>query len=204
MRTFFVYGSIIISFLLVSNSTHAQLFDSISNSFNYKPKPLVKLEARNAFVTSSFVKMKGIKIGLNYHRKVRLGIGYTWMKDDYDITYKQDSGQLNFGYGLAFFEYSFHHSKHWHLEIPIQIGLGKISYQKDESILVHQWAPIWEPAMTMEYIFLKYFGIGVGAGYRIVFKAKSPITEQLTSPIYIFRFRVYLGDIYKDIKTTLD
>jgi hypothetical protein len=126
------------------------------------------------------------------------------MKSDYLIPSPTDTAELKFGYGLAFFEYAFHQSKHWNLEIPVQLGFGRISYQVDENITAQKWAPIWEPAMTFEYVFLKYFGVGFGAGYRVIFKSKTPIAEQFTSPIYIFKFKVYLGDIYKDVKRLVD
>ncbi len=204
MRTFFLYLLTTLLFSFVTLRTEAQLFDSIQNAFTYQPKPLAKLEARNAFVTSSYAKMKSVKIGVNYHNKVRLGIGYTWMKSDYFVTHQADSSELKFGYGLGFFEYAFFQSKHWNLEIPAQLGIGRVAYKSEDQLRAHQWVPVWEPAMTMEYLFLKYFGVGFGAGYRVVFKSKSPISEQFTSPIYIFKFKVNFGDIYQDVKRQLD
>ncbi|MCB9188894.1 MAG: hypothetical protein H6599_06390 [Flavobacteriales bacterium] len=203
MRTFFL--AILTSFLIAGLLTPAygQLIDSIQNAFEYKPKPVLKLEARNAFVTSSYVKMKSIKAGVNFHNKVKLGAGYSWMKSDYEVVHSQDTNTLHFGYGLVFFDYAFHQSKHWNLEIPVQIGIGRISYKYKKTLHAQQWVPIYEPAMTMEYLFLKYFGVGFGAGYRIIIKSSSPIKEQFTSPIYIFKFKVNFGNIYKDVKRTI-
>lgn len=190
---------LIFSFWLVSSN--AQLFDSIQDCFKYKPKPLFKMDARNAFVTSSFVKVKGVKLGVSFNKKVRVGVGYSWMKTDYFVVDNLDSTNLRFAYGNFFFEYAFYKSKHWQLEIPLQLGLGKITYKDlEKNILEQQWVPIWEPAMTFEYLFLKYFGFGAGVGYRLVFKSKSPISEQFTSPIYIFRFKIYFDQLYKDMK----
>lgn len=180
------------------------MFDSIKTSFSYKPKPVIKLEARNAFVTSSYVKMKAVKVGLNFHNTVRLGIGYSWMKSDYEVYSKLDTNELRFGFGLAFFDYTYYKSKHWNITIPIQLGFGRIAYLNGDNIKAHQWVPIYEPAMTVEYIFLKYFGVGFGAGYRVVAKATHPISQQFTSPIYIFKFKVSFGNIYKDVKRKLD
>lgn len=199
MRTFlFVIVLILISG--IHHTAHAQLFDSIQNAFEYKPKPLAKLEARNAFVTSSYVKMKAVKAGLSFNDKVRLGVGYTWMKSDYLVPTPAESSELKFGYALGFFEYAFFQSKHWNLEIPLQFGYGRIAYKTQGNVLARQWVPVYEPAMTMEYLFLKYFGVGFGAGYRIIVKSKLPIKEQFTSPIYIFKFKVNFGNMYKDIK----
>lgn len=148
--------------------------------------------------------MKSVKAGLTFHNTVRLGLGYSWMKSDYYVNHQTDTSELKFNYGLAFFDYTFYESKHWNLSIPIQIGFGRIWYEQYPFITAKKWAPIWEPAMTIEYVFLKYFGVGFGAGYRLVPKSKSPISEQFTSPIYIFKFKIFFGDIYKDVKRKLN
>ena len=196
---------LLIFLLLAAFTSKAQLFDSIKSSLQFKPKLLVKLDARNSFVTASYSKVKGIKLGLNYNKIFRLGIGYSWMKTDYYPRQFKDSTNLRFGYGNAFMEYAFYQSKHFQFEIPIQIGIGRISYKsKADELLQKEWVPIWEPAMTFEYLFLKYFSIGVGAGYRLVIKSKDPIIEQFTSPIYIFKFNISFGDMYKDVKKSFD
>ena len=60
------------------------------------------------------------------------------------------------------------------------------------------WIIIYEPAMTIEYKFLKYFGIGGGVGFRLAIKSNQQIKESFTAPEYILRFKIYSGDIYKD------
>jgi hypothetical protein len=188
-------------FLMSFSTVNAQLFDSIKTSFDYKPKLLVKMDARNSFVTASYAKVKGVKVGLSYHKIFKFGVGYSWMKTDFYPERFLDSTNLRFAYVNTFLEYTFFQTEHWQFEIPVQMGLGRISYKDtDGELLQKQWVPIWEPAMTFEYLFLKYFGVGVGAGYRLVIKPKTPIAEQFTSPIYILKFKVYFGDIYKDVK----
>lgn len=180
------------------------MFDTIKNAFYYQPKPIVKLEARNAFVTAGYVKMKYLKLGLSWHRKFKMGVGYAWMKTDISKIVARDTTQLNFGYALLFAEYNFYQSKHWNLEIPVHMGIGRISYKTNDYLTAKKWVPIWEPAMTFEYNFLRYFGVGFGAGYRLIIKNKVPIIEQFTSPIYIFKFKISFGDIYKDVKKKID
>ncbi len=186
---------------MLCTGAKAQLFDSIKSSFEYKPKLLIKMDARNSFVTASFARIKGVKVGLSYHKTFKFGLGYSWMKTDFYPNAFNDSTNLRFSYANVFMEYTFFQTKHWLFEIPVQLGIGRISYKDPEGLILQkQWVPIWEPAMTFEYIFLKYFGVGVGAGYRLVIKPKLPIVEKFTSPIYIFKFKIYFGDIYKDVK----
>ena len=199
MRTFFI---LIISFFIFSSQGHAQLFDSIQTSFDYKPKFLLKFDTRNSFVSNQYAKTQGVKVGLSYNRTTSVGLGYHWMKERLirSNSSELDSNYLRFGYGVAFFEYNFFKSKKWNAEIPIQLGIGEASlynYMNHQNI-ASTWMIIYEPAMTIEYRFLRYFGIGGGVGFRLALKLNQEIKESFTAPEYILRFKIYFGDIYKE------
>lgn len=199
MRTFFI---LVVSVFIFSSKSSAQLFDSIQHSFQYQPKFLLKLDARNSFITNQYAKTQGVKVGLNFNKTTSLGIGYHWMnKRKLKTTLPEmDSAYLKFGYGVAFFEYAFYKSKHWNAEIPVQIGIGRASYSNIENTqeVGKTWMILYEPAMTIEYRFLRYFGIGGGIGFRLAVKTNQQVKESFTAPEYIFRFKIYFGDIYKE------
>ena len=199
MRTFFILFFSI--FVLTSNSK-AQLFDSIQTSFNYKPKLLLKLDSRNSFIANQYAKTQGVKIGINFNKTTSLGFGYHWMNTRKVEAFNSDldSVNLNLGYGVAFFEYAFYKSKRWTAEIPVQIGIGRASYSNldNKAQVGKSWILIYEPAMTIEYRFLRYFGIGGGVGFRLSSKTNKEIKERFTAPEYLFRFKIYFGDIYKE------
>ena len=199
MRTFFI---LILSFFIFSSQGHAQLFDSIRTSFDYKPKFLLKFDTRNSFISNQYAKIHGIKVGLSFNKTTNIGIGYHWMpKRPLEPTLLNSNKiDLKFGYAVAFFEYNFYKSKYWSAEIPVQIGLGKAQYDDlDLAITIgSSWIIIYEPAMTIEYKFLKYFGIGGGVGFRLAIKSNQQIKESFTAPEYILRVKIYSGDIYKE------
>ena len=60
------------------------------------------------------------------------------------------------------------------------------------------WIIIYEPAMTIEYKFMRYFGLGGGVGFRLAIKSNQQIKESFTAPEYILRVKIYFGDIYKE------
>ena len=199
MRTFFIP---ILSFFIFSIQGNAQLFDSIRTSLEYKPKFLVKFDTRNSFISNQYAKIHGIKVGLSFNKTTNIGIGYHWMPKR---SIEPDPQNLNkidlkFGYAIAFFEYNFYKSKRWSAEIPVQIGLGKAQYiDADFGITkASSWIIIYEPAMTIEYKFLRYFGLGGGVGFRLAIKSNQQIKESFTAPEYILRFKIYFGDIYKE------
>ena len=199
MRTFFI---ILLSFFIFSSQGHAQLFDSIRTSFDYKPKFLLKFDTRNSFISNQYAKIHGIKVGLSFNKTTNIGIGYHWMpKRPLEPTLLNSNKiDLKFGYAVAFFEYNFYKSKHWSAEIPVQIGFGKAQYDDLDLAMTTgvSWIIIYEPAMTIEYKFLKYFGIGGGVGFRLAIKSNQQIIESFTAPEYILRFKIYSGDIYKE------
>lgn len=199
MRTFFI---ILLSFFIFSSQARAQLFDSIRTSFDYKPKFLLKFDTRNSFISNQYAKIHGIKVGLSFNKTTNIGIGYHWMpKRPLEPTLLNSNKiDLKFGYAVAFFEYNFYKSKYWSAEIPVQIGLGKAQYDDlDLAITIgSSWIIIYEPAMTIEYKFLKYFGIGGGVGFRLAIKSNQQIKESFTAPEYILRVKIYSGDIYKE------
>ncbi len=186
---------------MFSNNVRSQLIDSIHLALQHEPKFLVKLDTRNSFITSTYSKVRGVKVGVHYDKSFRIGLGYNWMSNDFMVTHSIDSFNLRLNYISAFVEYAFYKSQHWQFEIPVQFGIGTIRYKdKNNNTKVSLWVPIWEPAMTFEYKFLNYFGIGIGAGYRLIIKNTNTIKERFTAPIYILRFKVRFGDIYSDLR----
>ena len=199
MRTFFIS---ILSFFIFSSQGNAQLFDSIRTSLDYKPKFLVKFDTRNSFISNQYAKIHGIKVGLSFNKTTNIGLGYHWMPKRSIESDPQNLNKidLKFGYAIAFFEYNFYKSKRWSAEIPVQIGLGKAQYTDVDFGVTKasSWIIIYEPAMTIEYKFLRYFGLGGGVGFRLAIKTDQQINESFSAPEYILRVKIYFGDIYKE------
>ena len=173
------------------------MLDSIKNSFQYQPVFILKLDARNSFVSSYSVKLIGIKAGLNYNNTTKIGLGYSWINSDFQSIYQSDTVNFKMNNLSAFIEYNFYKTDKIYADIPIHLGISKLSYIKEEQSRATTYALVYEPAMTIEYRFLRYLGLGTGFGYRVVLYNHKEINEKLSSPIYIFRFKVYFGDIYK-------
>jgi len=186
---------LLIIFSVLNLSTKSQLLDSIQNSFTYKPKLLLKLDARNSFISDNSVKYGGLKIGLNYNRTTKIGIGASWITSNYISKHNEEDVKLENINFLTFIEYTFYKSKHWYANIPVQLGFGELKYTNNKEVKANTFIFTYEPAMTVEYRFLKIFGLGFGFGYRFAVYSKQDITEKLSAPIYILRFKLHLGDI---------
>jgi hypothetical protein len=54
--------------------------------------------------------------------------------------------------------------------------------------------------MTVQYRFLNYFGVGAGWGFRLVVQTGDKLGENLNAPIYTLGVRVFLGDLWRDLR----
>ncbi len=186
-----------------------QRVDSIPAYLQEPPALIVKLDMRGSFINNESVRFAGVKVGFEHARKVQYGIGYSFLLSPVEGTAMVDGqGQvgtrLRFGYITPYFEYAFYQRGPWELRIPVQFGIGSGSVvyedaQGRKQKLQRSGVFLYEPSMTVQYRFLKYFGVGGGWGYRLVLRS-APLSEGLTAPIYTFGLRVFFGDLWRDVR----
>src|SRR5665811_1686411 len=94
--TFFLNLLLLISPIFLSaqndNFEHVVFEDEFKKSFHSKPKLDVKLDNRFSFIRDYGVKTFGIKVGLNFRRKFKVGLGINNMLLPVQTTYKTDVG----------------------------------------------------------------------------------------------------------------
>ena len=193
-----------VCFILLFTEGAAQLLDSIAMSLEEKPRVLFKLDGRGSFISTRSASIWGFKVGLEHNDRVQYGLGYSWLRNE--ITQEADlNGEIvptrvRFGYVTAYFEYAFYQRKKWEVSIPVQVGLGQAwNEHKLESgekyKLNKSWVFMYEPAMTVEYRLLKFFGVGFGVGYRLAIKTNRDMEGALTAPTYLVKLKLYLPEI---------
>ncbi len=189
---------------------NAQLLDSIALFTQEAPKPTFSLDSRGSFISNQNVRMMGVKVGLEHAGRVRYGIGYSFLRTPVErealvleAGYTRTvTTRMRLGYVTPFFGYTFYRRGPWEVSIPVQVGIGGGSVTYDDIAgrrqkLKRAFVFLYEPAMVVQYRFLKYFAVGGGLGYRLVFTNAS-LDEHLNAPVYIIGLRVFFGDAYKD------
>ena len=197
-------------FLSISGGVNAQLLDSIALFTRERPKPTFSLDSRGSFISNRNVRLFGIKVGLEHAGRVRYGIGYSFLRTPVEHeAVVVESGvsrtvttRLRLGYVTPYFSYTFYRRGPWEVSIPVQIGIGGGSVKYDDQEgrrqeLGRAFIFSYEPAMVAQFRFLKYFAIGGGLGYRLVFTNAS-LNERLNAPVYILGIRIFFGDAYRD------
>lgn len=196
----------------LSPAAKAQLLDTIGGFLSQRPKVLLTLDSRGSFISNRNVSFWGAKVGLEHAGRVRYGLGYSLLATHVDGAPQADDldpeGRLptrfRMGYVSPFFSFTFFKRGHWEAAIPVQVGLGSGSVSRtDEAGKRHTLAKgfvfLYEPCMTVQYRFLRYFAVGLGWGYRLVF-TPAELGQRLTAPIYLYGIKVYLGELVRDLQ----
>lgn len=187
----------------------AQRIDSIPDYLAEPPALIVKLDMRGSFIGNEGVRFAGIKLGLEHAGNVQYGIGYSFLLSPVEGKAQVEGlgevgTRLRFGYVTPYFDFAFYRKNNWELRIPVQFGIGSGSVVYEDADghkrkLQRSGVFLYEPSMTVQYRFLRYFAIGGGWGYRLVLRS-APLAEGLTAPIYTFGLRVFFGDLWRDIR----
>ena len=201
---------LIILFIILSFNLYSQQLDSLKSVFLYKPKPSLRLDTKNAFVSNTSVVIRGVQVGAEFNKKVILGIGLYTLWSDINRTleiqektkkYLVDSKLSYTFYGL-FAEYTFYNTEKWEFTIPIQLGLGTANYfytKNNDNTIVYtknHFILSYDTNISGIYKFVYWFGAGVGVGYRLILYDDNLQEDNFNSPIYLLRISIPLGEIY--------
>ena len=188
----------------------AQLLDSIALFARESPRPIVRLDLKGSFVSNENVRLLGLKLGLEHARRFQYGLGYSFLFTPVERPrYVEGLGtlptRLRLGYAHVYVDHAFYQRGPWEVRIPVQLGYGRGSVVYDDAAgkarkLLSSGLLIYEPSMTVQYRFARYFGIGAGWGYRLVLHTRSRLDERLTAPIYALGLRIFFEDLYRDVE----
>jgi hypothetical protein len=203
----YTLGLVCFVFALRAN---AQLLDSIALFTAEPPRFVARLDFRGSFISNRNVRIMGAKVGLEHAGRFQYGLGYSFLSTPVErVEPLPGVGpaelQLWVGYVTPYVDYAFYQRGPWEVRLPVQLGFGaarttyrdaagsKVLYQRTGLL-------VYEPVMTVQYRFLKYLGVGAGWGFRLVVRTGDRIGEQLNAPIYVFGLRVFIGDLWRDLR----
>jgi hypothetical protein len=209
------FSILIFLFFFVFKSEAQPTLDTIKDCLKHRPQPFAKLDGTNSFIENSRAKIFGLKAGLSFGKRLQFGIGYNQLYPpaenfDQQLYFYNSFGRLypvtahlRMYYFSAYAEYVFYQTKHWELSMPLQFGIGKSYYKyllsgvnmkTDESFNF-----IYEPAIAIEYKFVKWIGVGADVGFRFMVTSDRHLNKNFTSPTYAFKLLIYYGEIFKSI-----
>ncbi len=161
--------------LLPFMSPKAQPLDSVIA--NTSPVPFSALDSRNSTLKETPIRMFGIKLGLQWAEKYRLGFGYynlnTHFKENINYKSVQNSfkGRFHFWYISAFGEKQFFDNQKFHLNGTFHLGMGQSFFKPNNKPALpdrikKEFVLLVEPHVSGAYKIIPWLGVGAGLGYR--------------------------------------
>ena len=189
--------------------------DTIRMSLKQKPHLFGKFDTRNSFIDNSRAKIFGLKTGLNFGNRLYFGIGYNQLnppskdfdKEIYTLNannqLEKTTAMLRLVYFSLHAEYVFYQTKHWQLSMPLQFGVGQTYFKYNQfgkrKVIEKDYNFIYEPAISVEYKFVKWAGVGMDIGYRFMLTNYKSLNQKFTAPTYAFKFLLYYNEIVKSV-----
>jgi hypothetical protein len=171
-----------------------------------KVRLMGKFEGKNAFVRTHHALFLGTRLGVEFKFPIRAGLGYYWMQTEiqsqlYRATDYPQAGSSaipRMRYGMAYVEYTFWEEDGWSLGVPLQLGIGETFYRtsNDDEVANGLVVPL-ESGVDISYRFLRWAGLGVGLGYRVMLLNNDEVKENFNSPYYQIRANLILTELFR-------
>ena len=190
--------------------------DSIQTTSWKRPKFWFQLDRNNTFVSNKGANCSGFKVGLEFAKKYRFGLGYYELKSDI-VEYKalseeeaknatNDTVKAKLSMiTLPFcFEYVFYEDDPWQFSMPVNLGIGETYFtysdKTDHFRRIKDYPVVdYEVSIAGQYKILRWFGVGAGIGYRLMLLDNPAKEHNFNSPIYSLKLKLFLGEIIHTI-----
>jgi len=191
----------------------AQYIDSLHDVFQHKYNIDARIEARNSFINGQLISVYGVRLGVAFQRKLRIGGGISFLKSNVKTNFytRNDLGVpdtvtkfLKFVYLSYYIDFVFYKTKRWQLSVPIQAGVGMSWFQNPPSYDLGDKNPkylllLYEPGITVQFKIFKWLGLGSDIAYRFTLKNNKKVGENLNSPTYSFKLLFWLNQAFYDL-----
>lgn len=200
---------VFIIFLFISFSIKGQFLDTFKVFLKSRPSISARLESRYSFMNNSPTKVSGVRLGLSFKRKLRVGIGYSWLDTDVSdnllITdaygnLRFTKKHLKFGYVCYYADFVFHKTKRWQLSVPIQVGTGMYWTQYNDGLNTikskKRLLLFYEPGITVQFKITRWCGLGLDVCARLALRNTKYVGEKLNSFILAPKFLIWFDQIF--------
>jgi hypothetical protein len=199
----------------------SQVFDSIQASLSKPPRLIGGFATKTTFINGFSSPIFTARAGVDYGNRIRMGAGISWLqlsnyekgKDNtpfyLDKSFTDSSGPhtvhpaLQFRYVNLFLDYVYYNSGRWQFSIPIQFGIGdsryKYNFNGENIIESRKVIFLYEPDVSGQFKIMKWFGVGLDVGYRIMILSNKNIGTKFNSPVYDIKALIYWGELYKTV-----
>ncbi|MFM7217043.1 MAG: hypothetical protein ACKO1U_03385 [Bacteroidota bacterium] len=190
--------------------------DTLHSSLQQKPKFFFNITSFKAFVGDEFPNFFGFRMGLNYKRKIKFGMGFYSLQANKVVSsinvmeagnQRQTNGFLDARFFSITAEYIYYNRFPWQFSVfPMELGIGGAHYRynsvlgdgrqletPDVALIFYQ------PAFTAQYSILKWLGVSTAAGYRATLYSSKEVREDFNSFTFSAGIRLFLDEAYRAV-----
>ena len=204
-----VKTKVAVFFIFMTFCLKGQFLDTFKVFLRSKPNIDARLESRYSFINNNAVEVTGVRLGLSFKRKLRVGLGYSWLKSDiYETIFVPDDlgniqsfhNNFKFGYVCLYADFVFHKTKRWQLSTPIQVGLGKYWTQYNNGFETikskKRLLLFYEPGITIQYKMTRWCGLGLDVCVRLALRNTTYVTNRLNSFVLAPKILIWFNQLF--------
>ena len=194
---------------VIAFQVKGQWLDTLNVLLNSQPSIDARLESRYSFLNHTATEVSGVRLGLSFKRKLRAGIGYSWLNtpvsdkklitDSYGVLRMTDN-YLKFGYVCIYADFVFHKTQRWQLSVPIQVGVGSYwtQYHNGSQIISSKKRLLlcYEPGITVQFKITRWCGLGMDVCGRLALRNTKYVGEKLNSFVLAPKFLIWFDQIF--------
>ena len=180
--------------------------------YRFVTNAIFQFDNRNERYYGVSARMNGLRIGIEFERVLRMGVGFYQNNAFYSFEPPSavDSLQqsVRFGYNTFFMEWVLYRDFRWELALPMSYGSGVIelnNFSRGNSIPEFVGADtigrnrLLDIGLSGHVKVLPWVGIGAGVGYRQLLISDRLYRRPFSTPYLNFKVKLFLGYIYKGI-----
>ncbi|RAR71821.1 hypothetical protein CLV55_106174 [Flavobacterium aciduliphilum] len=185
------------------------LMPSFSQETSNKWKFAFQLDNRFSSIRGKEVTVFGGKVGVQYRKLTRFGLGGSIVMNPVYIEYfnrkvnAQETNKISFWYVSIFNDWILYKNKKWECFATEQVGFGRPNFTKeinndvvsDVDVAVY----VNEISGQVNYKIVPWIGVGAGIGHRNLLNKKSVLNTTFDAPIYIAKIILYPDFFFKKL-----
>lgn len=176
-----------------------------------KWKPDLVLDARSSTVDSRRARIFGLRLGAEYKRIHRFGVGIYGVSSEVSSSrFEQigpdvDSASFNLGYASLFYERVLFLNRKWEWSAAVHTGVGEVQvdYFLEDNPTIQNLEPVavrpLELSTSGYYHVTWWLSAGGGVGWRTMRKSPSEIREAYNGGIYIAKVKIKFAKLTRRI-----
>lgn len=160
-------------------------------------KPNFSLDARRTLFKKKWIAVGGIRLGVEYRRVHRAGIGIYFLNTrvfdrDFDLPIEAERLEYDFKCTSVFYERALYFNRKWETGATFNLGGGKIGVDVQSLENPNEQNRYGDIDFSMaelsvygKYNITYWIGVGAGFGYRFIAGATPDLRNDFSSPIFV-------------------